>query len=172
MLRIPFALWVVTGTKFVLSKWGPLSGGSSSSSQDLATGRLSTLNKITRAIFKCLPPAIHFHLFAPQAGQLRGNELLWWSWRLPPGQGWKQSRRCCGWIFPVCAHDFSPSMLPRRGFLDLWPCTVITEEENKKYLLNTFFFSNFKFISTCAKKGGITASIPRSSTTAVKDAYL
>lgn len=32
------------------------------------------------------------------------------------------------------------SMLPRRGFFDLWQCAVITEEENKKYLLNSFFF--------------------------------
>lgn len=67
VLRTPFALWVITGTKFVLSKWGPMSGGSSSSRQGPASGWLLTLNKIIHAVFIRLPPAIHFYPVAPQA---------------------------------------------------------------------------------------------------------
>lgn len=71
-------------------------------------------------------------------GQLRGNELLWWSCRLPPGQGWKRGRRCCGESFLSALMNSTLSTLPRRGFFDLWQCTVITEENKKVFIKRLF----------------------------------
>lgn len=174
VLRTPFALWVITGTKFVLSKWGPMSGGSSSSSQGPASGWLLTLNKIIHAVFIRLPPSYSFLPCCPSGmGSWEGMSCSDGPEDFLLGRDGSKVGGAVGEsLLSVVMTSSTLSMLPRRGFFDLWQCAVITEEENKKYLLNSFFFFPFKFIPTCAKKGGITASLPRSSTTAVKDAYL
>lgn len=77
------------------------------------------------------PQLFIFTLLPLRHGQLRGNELLWWPWRLPPRQGWKQSRRCCGWISPVCGHDvFYPFHAAQERIF--WSVTMRSDNRRRK----------------------------------------
>lgn len=106
VLRIPFALWVITGTTFVLSKWGPVRREPLQQPGSCFRTAFYSKQKSAMPFLNAYPQLFIFTPLPLRLGQLRGNELLWWSWKLPPRQGWRQSRRCCGWVFAVYTHHF------------------------------------------------------------------